>query len=163
MKTRMFFTLAALGLALSMSGCVSRYQYEVDQSLLVQENQKLENALYVTHNQLVDMKRENERLKDRLDDASGTALAPARRPARERIDTSQFDTAPEYAPPKIEIPDNGGSQEVPDLLQTTPSSLVPPIGRSMVRTQPPPRVTSPQETTDSILSSPTFPTWNPTR
>ncbi|MDR3197570.1 MAG: hypothetical protein LBU34_06830, partial [Planctomycetaceae bacterium] len=44
-------------------GCTSQYQYQTEQSLLLQENQRLENALYVTHAQLVDLKRENDRLR----------------------------------------------------------------------------------------------------
>jgi len=117
MKAKGF--LAVLVLA-SLVGCSNRYQYQVDQSLLLQENQRLENALYVTHTQLVDMKRENDRLKTMLgqsDDSLKRGKPMERRP------TDNYDEAPLYETPKVSIPMSPPSTTLPDLLKGSTNVL----------------------------------------
>ncbi|MDR3111077.1 MAG: hypothetical protein LBU65_15515 [Planctomycetaceae bacterium] len=138
MKTRMFFTITAL--ILLTTGCVSRYQYQVDQSLLVQENQKLENALYVTHHQLVDVQRENEELRNQVSTAPTTQ--PSRPARREQVPPDTLDVPPEFNP-GLEIPS-----------KTNPATIVPPIGRKLVENQ--------YQTQDDATVA-TFPTWSPQR
>ena len=107
-------------LCVLFAGCTSRYQQQVDQSLLLQENQRLEEALYVTHAQLVDMKRENDALKNvKTTAATNTSEpAPALRSQRyEPMNRDDFDEAPPYHAPEVIIPDeDAGSAVPPDSL-----------------------------------------------
>ena len=102
-------------------GCMNPLQRQIEQSLLLQENQQLENALYVTHQQLVDLKYENDALKEEL--AGQTVVSPAVnvRPSKRTGFTPRegLDNAPEYSPPEILLPD-----EMPGT-KTPPSSLKP--------------------------------------
>ncbi|MDR2441706.1 MAG: hypothetical protein LBE12_20275 [Planctomycetaceae bacterium] len=104
-------------------GCTSQYQYRMEQSLLLQENQRLENALYVTHAQLVDLKRENDSLRGVK--SSGNNLTqpeqPLIRPKRNKLSPEEnYEEAPPFAPPEIIIPnDNPGSATVPDSLKSS--------------------------------------------
>jgi len=149
--------LALLVLA-SLVGCSNRYQYQVDQSLLLKENQRLENALYVTHTQLVDMKRENDRLKTMLgqsDDGSNRGKPLERRP------TDNYDEAPPYEPPKVSIPSGPPSTTLPDILK---GSVIPPKTKVATKNDPvyfPPTTT--ESTKEEPLTGPVFPEWSPNR
>lgn len=167
MKSRMIFS-ATLWTSLLLCGCVTKYQHEVDRALLVQENQKLEDALYVTHSQLVDTVKENESLKTRLGENGGSSglLGKARRPAASRSDS---DLMKDFVPPQIIIPDeNGGSEQFPESLRTAPGSGSSPSGRVV----PPPSPSRRPETLHSApvlideeqqISLPALPDWNPKR
>ena len=103
-------------------GCVSPFQRQVEQSLLLQENQQLENALYVTHQQLVDLKQENDALKDEL--AGQTSVSPSETPRTSRrtkfAPREALDDAPEFFPPQILMPEGvPGSTTPPDSLKTS--------------------------------------------
>ncbi|MDR1964862.1 MAG: hypothetical protein LBQ50_13910 [Planctomycetaceae bacterium] len=132
-----------LGLTLILSaflGCTSRYQYEVDQSLLLQENRRLENALYVTHAQLVDLKRENESLRNTTLRKSNASLPqePLTRPKRiQSPPVENYDEAPPFEPPEIIIPNEiPGSNAVPDSLKSS-QILLPKIVLSSEEKSPP--------------------------
>lgn len=153
MKTRMFSLSLLLVLFGSLLGCVSRYQYETDRSLLVQENQTLEDALYVTHHQLADAVKENESLRARLGDpgadSDGTvsrpsgefSLPPARRPVAPSADGE------DYAPPEVSFPEESeGTTQPPEMFRRTPSSIKPPATRTVTNSAPP-----------------AFPEWSPRR
>ncbi len=159
------------------AGCVSKYQYEVDRSLLMQENQKLEDALYVTHGQLVDAVRENDTLREQLNSGdSGTqsvrspAFGAGRRPRSARNAAPDF--GDDYAPPEVVIPEgNDGSSQPPDGIRIprTPSSVLPPSTRTV---RAPSMNTSSNGTlsteppligNDRPVASPSIPEWNPRR
>ncbi len=96
----------------------------MDQSLLLQENQRLEEALYVTHAQLVDLKRENEALKIvKRTDGSGNSATPVTMPALrsqryEPLLRDDFDEAPPFQAPQVTIPENEtGTETLPDSLK----------------------------------------------
>ena len=120
MKAKGF--LAVLVLA-SLVGCANRYHHQVDQSLLLQENQLLENALYVTHTQLVDMKRENDRLKTMLGQSDDGSISQRGKPM-ERRPTDNYDEAPLYEVPKVSVPLTPPSTTLPDVLKG--STNIPP-------------------------------------
>jgi hypothetical protein len=115
-------------LLLAISGCMSSQQRQIHQSLLLQENRRLENALYVTHAQLVKAKRENETLRNaqsRNGDSSRVST-PLLRPKREQPKQKNFDDAPLYEPPEIIVPeDHPGSTTLPDALKKS-DNLLPP-------------------------------------
>ncbi len=98
-------------------GCTGRYQHQMDQSLLLQENQRLEEALYVTHAQLIDLKRENEAIKNVKSSAAGSlepVVTPALRSQRyEPMPRDDYDEAPPYQAPQITIPDDAPVMEMP--------------------------------------------------
>lgn len=143
MKKRL---IGMVGVALIFSfGCANQYQYQVDQTLLLQENQRLEDALYVTHTQLVDLKRENEMLKAAQNgtkkpapssSSSGFQLFPGR--SNKAEPQEDYDDAPPFAPPEIIIPETE-STAPPDRLRTQKGITFP-------------------ETVESATSP-----WNPTR
>ncbi|MDR0611175.1 MAG: hypothetical protein LBG58_13780 [Planctomycetaceae bacterium] len=105
-------------------GCTSQYQYQVEQSLLLQENQRLENALYVTHAQLVDLKRENDTLRGVKSSEKNNLTLPEQpltRPKRNQATpVEDYDEAPLFTPPEIIIPkETPGSNTVPDSLKSS--------------------------------------------
>lgn len=104
-------------------GCTSRYQYQAEQSLLLQENHRLENALYVTHTQLVDLKRENEILRGSKQSVNDLTLPeqPLTRPKRiSSPSIENTEEAPPFVPPEIIIPnETPGSNTVPDSLKSS--------------------------------------------
>ncbi|MDR2704455.1 MAG: hypothetical protein LBC02_01630 [Planctomycetaceae bacterium] len=104
-------------------GCTSQYQYQMEQSLLLQENRRLENALYVTHAQLVDLKRENDALRGTKSSGNNITLPeqPLTRPKRNQsLPVENDEEAPPFAPPEIIIPKNTpGSETIPDSLKSS--------------------------------------------
>ncbi|MDR2754718.1 MAG: hypothetical protein LBC20_03340 [Planctomycetaceae bacterium] len=110
------------GVLIFTLGCTSQYQYQMEQSLLLQENQRLENALYVTHTQLVDLKRENEMLRGTKQSESDFTLPkqPLARPKRISSPVENDEEAPPFVPPEIIIPkDTPGSETIPDSLKSS--------------------------------------------
>lgn len=170
---KILFALVPLVCAASF-GCTNRYQQQVDQSLLLQENRRLEEALYVTHAQLVDLKRENEALRN-LDpgETNGrSSSAPAPR-SRRRVSApaDDYDDAPPYQVPEITIPPEGGSSTLPDALKGV-NMLPKPVLPKRERTVPVPEPSesAPQNMTfpeliipDNQVGDSTPPAWSPTR
>ena len=91
----------SLLVALVVTGCASS---QLHQSLLLQENRQLEDALYVAHSQVVDLQRENNWLRNKQNDDS--------------LDLNEdFDLIPPYEMPKVILPSQPGTTELPDALK----------------------------------------------
>ncbi|MDR0870457.1 MAG: hypothetical protein LBN39_06655 [Planctomycetaceae bacterium] len=106
-----------------------------EQSLLLQENQRLEHALYVTRAQLQNAKRENALLKgqeagDRRQE-TGDISIPLR---PNRLKTAPKEEAPPFETPKVEIPvDAPESITPPDALKGTMNMPeFPPVDEALV-------------------------------
>ncbi len=160
---------AMLGLAL-LVGCSNQYQYQVDHSLLLQENQRLESALYVTHTQLVDLKNENDRLKTMLGQSSESSASKPGKPM-ERRSTDNYDEAPAYESPKVSIPANAPpSTTIPDALKGSAVPSKTKVAAKSTISQPayfPPtpvvELKKSQETSSEPVTGPAFPEWSPSR
>ncbi|MDR0338037.1 MAG: hypothetical protein LBI18_13205 [Planctomycetaceae bacterium] len=124
MKKRLLGFLLIFSLFL---GCTSQYQYQMEQSLLLQENRRLENALYVTHTQLVDLKRENDVLRGSKQSKSERKLPEQpllRSKQKSSSPVEDYEEAPPFAPPEIIIPTEiPGSKTVPDSLKSSKLTL----------------------------------------
>jgi hypothetical protein len=187
MMKRLFFSTALLVL-LVVTGCAGGYQYQVDQSLLMQENRRLENALYVTHAQLVTLKRENEVLrnsqsnrknKDSIFPATPSLVNPLLRPKRNgQPSRDDYDEAPPFVPPSVlpnlqnlpedrnpggTDPNNPPINQIPDSLKNT--KISPPnkkitSDRSLLEETTPDEITFPVviESEESLQ-----PAWSPIR
>lgn len=177
MKWQLKLTTIVAWCALAIcSGCVSRYQHETDQALLLQENQKLEQALYLTHYRLADAERENTILRDtvRNDDNSSTKSSSGmviEAPRRRRVEGAiPVDNAPSFAPPQI--PATGGSHTPPSFLQS-PNTIPPAPNPSIPSTLGKhPKLAGnvsgnvPTMVIDNSATAPvssSFPQWQPTR
>lgn len=157
----------------ALTGCTGRYQMQVEQSLLMQENQRLEDALYVTHAQLVDLKRENDTLRTQV--SEGTIRSAPDTPVRSRRAVEDprdhYDDAPPYEPSTIDIPlDIPGSNTLPDALKGARAfpKLMPPRSKPAMpqdniasESQGPTFPELPRSTDGSDMTS--FPVWTPTR
>ena len=152
--------IAVLVLA-SLVGCSNRYHHQVDQSLLLKENQRLENALYVKHTQLVNMKRENDRLKTMLGQ-SDSSITPRRGQPMERRPTDSYDEAPPYEPPKVSAPPVSPSTTLPDIMK---GSVLPPKTKVATKSDPDyfPPTTVTEPTKEEPPTGPVFPEWTPNR
>jgi len=86
---------------------------QLHQSLLLHENRQLEDALYATRAQVADLQRENSMLQTRH---GGKFL---RSPEREQHDSWDEDIRlmPPVEMPKIFLPSESGTTDVPDSLQ----------------------------------------------
>ena len=89
------------------AGCASS---QLHQSLLLQENQRLEDALYVAHAQVTDLKRENDLL--RRTSATETVEPPKRSFNRSLDD--ELDIVPPFEMPKVILP---GTTEIPESMK----------------------------------------------
>ncbi len=96
---------------LPFSGCANRQMQTVEQSLLLEENRRLYDALYVAHAQLEDLQHENKELRESAPVNSGnSAVSPLQNEDDEDIEPY---TPPEIIlPPGIQTPE-GGSQAPP--------------------------------------------------
>ena len=94
------------------AGCASS---QLHQSLLLQENRQLEDALYVTHAQVADLKRENDWLRSK----QGTeTVEPPRRSYNGSLEEEfDFDIAPPFEMPKVILPGQSGTEEIPATLR----------------------------------------------
>lgn len=107
----------SLLIALAAAGCASS---QLHQSLLLQENRRLEDALYTTHAQVADLKRENDWLRSKQGtESQGTESQGTERiePPRRSDDGSlefDFDVAPPFEMPKVILP---STEEVPAALR----------------------------------------------
>ncbi|GHT25515.1 hypothetical protein FACS18942_00630 [Planctomycetales bacterium] len=142
--------------------------------MLLQENQRLEDALYTTHAQLVDTKRENDAIKNSMSNSSASSVPIQRSLQHSRGITPQdaTDDAPLFPPVKVEIPpDSPEKSSLPDLLKKTqvqphkpPKSkvglpeLVPPdAGASIINDA------AIDTAGDSVNVGDSMPVWKPTR
>jgi len=155
MKTRNGILLL---IVLAVCGCTTRNQLQVEQTLLLQENQRLENALYVTHAQLVQLRRENESLRGQgTSQRTSTSSIPLLRPKRaEFAPRDDYDEAPSFEPPKVDVPSGEpGSGVLPDALKSS---------RAFPKLNPPKKVqTDFPELTLPGADESTLPAWSPTR
>ena len=98
--------------ALVAVGCASS-QYH--QSLLLQENRRLEDALYVTHAQAADLKRENDWLRSK----QGTEMVEPSGRSYKGSWEEEFDLVPPFEMPKVILPSHPGTEEVPEALRSS--------------------------------------------
>ncbi|MGL4593194.1 MAG: hypothetical protein ACRCUY_00535 [Thermoguttaceae bacterium] len=147
-------------------GCSSRSHSE--QSLLLQENRRLENALYLTHAKLVEVNRENETLRASMSpDTSARISAPSTRSSRRlEMPRDDMDNAPPYQAPQVELPsDAPGTNIIPDTLKSQHAprfNLSNSFGLSMRQTLPEPGDISFPEF-DEDMAEQVVPVWTPTR
>jgi len=106
-KMREIIFGTSLVIAFVATGCASS---QLHQSLLLQENRQLEDALYAAHAQVADLKRENDWLRNKQDTEM---LERPRRPDSRLLD-EEFDLAPPYEMPKVLLP---GTTEIPEALK----------------------------------------------
>jgi len=103
----------SLLLAFITLGCANS---QMHQSLLMHENRRLEDALYVAHAQLSQLKQENDVLRGRQ---TGEILEL---PTRSRSDSwwddgFDFDSTQPFEMPTVILPDESETSEVPDVLK----------------------------------------------
>jgi len=96
----------SLFIAFMAAGCTNS---QLHQSLLMHENRRLEDALYVAHAQVTDLKRENDLLREQ----QGNVFPDP--PERSRVNPWE-DRIPTIEVPKV-ILDDPGTTEVPALLR----------------------------------------------
>ncbi|MDR2644035.1 MAG: hypothetical protein LBC74_14740 [Planctomycetaceae bacterium] len=112
-----------------ISGCANRNseRNRIENSLL-QANRRLEEALVVTHNQLVDLKRENETLKVNTannDNSDSTPLPIISYPNININNNKQDQNNIPVSPPPVIIPNSIESTKVPDSLKGTKNETLP--------------------------------------
>ena len=103
--------------ALMAMGCASS---QLHQSLLLQENRRLEDALYVSHAQVVDLKRENDWLRNK----QGTEMVEPPRRSYDGSLEEEFDRVPPFEMPRVILPGHSGTEEVPEALRGSDSMPV---------------------------------------
>ena len=108
MKEFVFGT--SLFIVLAAAGCTSS---QLHQSLLMHENRQLEDALYTAHAQVADLQRENDLLRKQQ---ASESLTP---PVRPRTDPGfdDWDFGPPLEMPKVILPDQPGTTEVPEFMR----------------------------------------------
>ncbi len=96
--------------AVLLPGCANRYQQNVEQSLLLEENRRLYDALYVTHAQLEDLQHENDELRE-----AATLARPGNGPSAPS--SYRDEDEPPFVPPQVTVPPpGGGSSTAPAFL-----------------------------------------------
>jgi len=101
---------ASLFIALIAAGCGSS---RLHQSLLLNENRRLEDALYTAHAQVADLKRENDTLRKQQENDS---LEPSGRSPTGSWD-DDLDIIPPLEMPKVILPHEPGKSEIPEALK----------------------------------------------
>ncbi|MDR0327929.1 MAG: hypothetical protein LBI05_06505 [Planctomycetaceae bacterium] len=98
----------SLVIAFAAAGC----QSQLHQSLLIHENRRLEDALYVSQAQVAQLKRENNSLWEQQRNEIPS-------PDRSRSGTwdDDFDMIPPVEMPKVILPGESGTTEVPEFLR----------------------------------------------
>lgn len=99
-----------LFVALIVEGCASPQWH---QSLLIHENQQLENALYMAQSRAVELKRENDRLRKK----QGTEDDVLPMESDSNVLDEELELAPPVEVPKVILPSQPGTTEVPDSLK----------------------------------------------
>lgn len=100
----------SLFIALAAAGCTSS---QLHQSLLMHENRRLEDALYAAHAQTVELKRENDLLRNKQD--ADSIELPMQ--SDDRVLDENFDLAPPVEMPKVILPEQPGTSGVPEALK----------------------------------------------
>jgi len=100
----------SLSIAFVAAGCAST---QLHQSLLLNENRRLEDALYTAHAQVADLKRENESL--RKQQTSESLRLPER--SRTGFWDNDLDIDPPLEMPRVILPSESGTTEVPESLR----------------------------------------------
>jgi|GEM_PF-3091271 len=98
------------------AGCTNT---QLHQSLLMNENRQLEDALYVAHAQITDLKRENDALRGQQ--ANGYSEPPGR--SGVNFWEEEWEDAIPVEMPRVILSDEEGTTEVPDFLRG--SDLIP--------------------------------------
>ena len=102
----------SLFIAVIATGCSSSLMH---QSLLVHENRRLEDALYAAHAQAADLKRENNLLRKQQENEV------LKSPGQPRTDSGSWDDNwddfPPFEMPRVILPDEPGTTEVPESLR----------------------------------------------
>lgn len=164
-------------IAALVPGCANnRCQQQVEQSLLLEENRRLYDALYTTHAQLEDLQHENDELRSAADAAARRSYdedEPYRNSSprsRYRDDEPRDDggEAPGFGLPTTTIPDNApGTTAPPSLLndgarRSRPASRLPAPGATVqVSAATPGEFNLPEFPEED--SETAFPAWSPTR
>jgi hypothetical protein len=99
----------SLVIAFAAIGCNS----QLHQSLLIHENRRLEDALYVSQAQVAQLKRENNSLWEQQ--RNETPLSPDR--SRSGTWDDDLDLIPPVEMPKVIVPGGSGTTEVPDFMK----------------------------------------------
>lgn len=138
-KCRFFgFSLLTVSLLFPLSGCVSSARFSQMQTYLIHEYRQLEDAYYVTYNELQLEREENEMLRTQLEDEDGYTSSSEKK-------SSTSKRTPTPAPP-LPLDETGESEgdvlppgELPDILNRQfpqagySGSRVPAIQKSTVR------------------------------
>lgn len=116
--------VAILIFFVTINGCANRSseRNRIENSLL-QANRRLEEALVVTHNQLVDLKRENEVLKVNATNSDSDDSTPLPIIRYDKNNNDRNNTP--ILPPQVIIPDNIDSTSVPDSLKGSMNETLP--------------------------------------
>ena len=99
----------SLFIPLIAAGCASS---QIHQSLLLHENRQLEDALYVAHAEVADLRRENDLLREQQNES----LVPSGR-SRTGLWDDGFDIDPPLEVPKVILPSDSGTTEIPESLR----------------------------------------------
>jgi len=100
----------SLLIALATAGCTST---QLHQSLLVHENQRLEDALYTVQAQVADLQRENDLLRQQQTNQSSEPSGQF----RSGFWDDGFDMEPPLEMPKVILPSDSGTTEIPESLR----------------------------------------------
>ena len=99
----------SLFIALIAAGCANS---RLHQSLLLQENRQLEDALFTAHARIADLQRDNDWLRDRQENERSR---PSRRTTE--VFDEEFDNVLPFEVPTIILPIQSGTEEVPESLR----------------------------------------------
>ena len=97
----------SLFIACLSAGCTNS---QLHQSLLMHENRRLEDALYVAQAQVADLSRENDWLRDQQENVYSA-------PAKQSREDPWNDIVPTIEMPKMILDEESGTTEVPSLLR----------------------------------------------
>ena len=107
---KFLFSIALLIVCVT-SGCANT---NLHQSLLLHENRQLEDALYTAHAQLADLKRENNSLRIHSSEYQNVPIHNNR-----DVWENEQELFPPFEMPRIILPDESGTTELPALLRET--------------------------------------------
>ena len=106
-KMRKIVVSISLFLSLLVAGCAST---QLHQSLLMHENRQLEDALFVAQAQVANLERENDLLRKQQTRESLVPPEPTRW-------GDGFDVVPPIEMPRVILPSQTGTTEVPESLR----------------------------------------------
>jgi len=103
--------IACISVACISAGCTNT---QLHQSLLMHENRRLEDALYVAHAQVTDLRRENDLLREQQENVYHNPTEQSREDPWKNI-------VPTIEMPKVFLDEDSGTTEVPALLRGSQS------------------------------------------